>query len=173
MRCRPIATAFVLVLLPLAAGAQPQKPAAETAAPGTVVPPPPAANVPKRFVPGLEWFMNLIQTEHAKLWYAGKARNWRLAEYHLAEIKEIMSDTQDLVPVYKSLPFADMMDAVIVGPIADLEKAVAARNPESFAKGFGQLTAGCNACHKATEHGFIRIRRPAAAGFPNQDFRPH
>ena len=151
------------------ASAQAQTPAA----PKGVIPPPPEAQMPKRFVPGLEWFMNLIQTEHAKVWYAGQARNWRLAAYHLAEIKEIMSDTQDLVPVFKNLPFADMMDAVIVGPIGDLEKAIDAKNPKAFAKGYGQLTAACNACHKATGHGFIHIQRPAGAGFPNQDFKPH
>lgn len=167
MHRRLIATAFILALLPLAAPAQPDK------QPKDVIPPPPEANMPKRFVPGLEWFMTMIQSEHAKLWYAGQARNWRLAEYQLAEIKEIMSDTQDLVPVFKNLPFADMMDAVIVGPIGDLEKAIDARDPQAFAKGYGRLTAACNDCHRATGNGFIRIQRPGGPGFPNQDFRPH
>ncbi len=157
-RCS-IVIVLALALLPLTASAQSQAPA--------------VPEVPKAFVPGLEWFMNMIQTEHAKLWYAGKARNWRLAEYQLAEIKEIMSDTQDLVPVYKNLPFADMMDAVIVGPIGELEKAIEAKNPKAFAKGYGELTGACNACHQATEHGYIRIQRPAGPGFPTQDFRPH
>ncbi len=84
-----------------------------------------------------------------------------------------MSDTQDLVPVFRNLPFADMMDAVIVGPIGDLEKAIETRNPKAFAKGYDQLTAACNACHQATGHAFIRIQRPADPGFPNQDFQPH
>lgn len=151
MSRRLIVAVAMLALLPLAASAQ----------------------SPKRFVPGLEWFMNMIQTEHAKLWYAGHARNWRLAEYQLAEIKEIMSDTQDLVPVFKSLPFADMMDAVIVGPIGNLEKAIDAKNPKAFAKGYDKLTAACNDCHRATGNGFLRIQRPSGPGFPNQDFRPH
>ena len=166
---RLIAFALLLAVSPLGASAQAPVPAA----PKGVIPPPPEAHMPKPFVPGLEWFMNMIQTEHAKLWYAGEARNWRLAAYQLAEIKEIMSDTQDLVPVFKSLPFADMMDAVIVGPIAGLEKAIDAKNPKAFAKGYGRLTAACNACHQATGNGFIVIQRPSGRGFPNQDFRPH
>ena len=159
MRRRIIITALAVALLPLAASAQAPKPAAPEA--------------PKQFVPGLEWFMNMIQTEHAKLWYAGKARNWKLAEYQLGEIKEIMSDVQDLVPVFKDLPLADMMDAVITGPIRDLEKAIDAKDPKAFAKGYGQLTAACNACHQATGNGFVVIQRPVGPGFPNQDFRPH
>lgn len=169
---RLIVAVFAAALLPLAVGAQAQNPADKPAAPAEIIPPPPEANVPKRFVPGLVWFMNLIQTEHAKLWYAGEAGNWKLAQYHLAEIKEVMSEVQDFVPVYKSLPFADMMDAVIVGPIGNLEKAIDAKDAAAFAERYDGLTAACNACHKATDHDFIRIRRPAAAGFPNQDFEP-
>ena len=129
-------------------------------------------NVPKRFLPGLEWFMNLIQAEHAKLGYAGEAGNWPLAAYQLAEIKEIMGDVQDLVPTFRSLPFADMLDTVITGPIADLEKAIDARDAKAFATGYDKLTTACNACHQAVGNGFIVIRRPAPGGFPNQDFRP-
>ena len=70
-------------------------------------------NVPKTYVPGLEQFMNVILTEHNKLWFAAKARNWRLADYQLGEIKEVMGDVQDLVPTFKNLPLADMLDAVI------------------------------------------------------------
>ena len=131
------------------------------------------AHAPARYVPGIEQFMNVIQSEHAKLWYAGRARNWPLAAYQLAEIKELMSDVQDLVPTFKNLPFADMLDAVITGEIAQLEKALDAKNAQAFAAGYGKLTAACNACHQTTGNGFIVIQRPAAPGFPNQDFKPH
>ncbi len=70
----------------------------------------------KNYVPGLEQFMGVIQNEHAKLWYAGQARNWELAAYQLGEIKEVMSDVQDLVPTFKNLPLAQMLDSVITGP---------------------------------------------------------
>jgi hypothetical protein len=130
------------------------------------------ADVPKRFLPGLEWFMNLIQTEHAKLWYAGEAGNWPLAAYQLAEMKEIMGDVQDLVPTFRNLPLGDMMDAVVTGPIVDLEKAIEGRNAAAFAAGFDGLSAACNACHQAIGNAFIAVRRPAPGGFSNQDFRP-
>jgi hypothetical protein len=120
---------------------------------------PPAA--PKAYLPGLEQFMGVIQNQHAKLWYAGEARNWPLAAYQLGEIKEVMSDVQDIVPVFKNLPLAKMLDAVITTEIAELEKAIDAKD-----------AAACNACHQATENGFIVIQRPARGGFPNQDFTP-
>jgi len=128
---------------------------------------------PKVYIPGLEQFMNVILTEHNKLWFAGRARNWPLAAYELGEIKEVMSDVQDYVPVFKSLPLAEMMDAVVVKEIADLEKAIEAKDQKAFAVGFDRLTAACNACHQGTENGFVVIKRPTRPAFTNQDYRPH
>jgi hypothetical protein len=168
------AVAFVALLAPLSALAQTPKPS--PAPPATSAPPaaalPPAKDAPKAYVPGLEQFMNVIQSEHAKLWYAGSARNWPLAAYQLGEIKEVMSDAQDLVPTFKNLPLDKMLDAVITGEIAELEKAIDAQDEPKFTAGYGKLTQACNACHQATGNGFVVIQRPVGQAFPNQDFRP-
>jgi hypothetical protein len=126
----------------------------------------------KTYVPGIEQFMNVIQTEHAKLWFAGSARNWELAAYQLGEIKEIMSDVEDLYPKFKDLPLGKMLDDVITGPIAETEKALDAKDFAKFSAGYGKLTDACNTCHQATGNGFIVIQRPSGQAFPNQDFRP-
>jgi mono/diheme cytochrome c family protein len=161
MLTRRIVLVILSLLLPLAAAAQAPKSA-----------PPEGAHAAKSYVPGLEQFMNVIQNEHAKLWYAGQARNWPLAAYQLAEIKEVMSDAQDLVPTFKNLPLADMLDAVVTGEIAALEKAIDRKDAAAFTAGFDKLTAACNGCHQATGNGFIVIRRPSGPAFPNQDFSP-
>lgn len=129
--------------------------------------------VSKAYVPGLEQFMNLILIEHNKLWFAAKARNWPLAEYELGEIKEIMGDVQDLVPTFKNLPLADMLDAVITKEITALEKAIEAKDHRGFTVGYDKLTQACNACHQGTENGFVVIKRPTQPTFTNQDYRPH
>jgi hypothetical protein len=202
MSLRTAMLAFAALVFPLAAAAQsppaesavPHPPGAHEPAPSPSHPPgahepappsmpsvphpagvhmnEPGSAAPKTYIPGLEQFMGFIQSEHAKLWYAGRAHNWPLAAYELGEIKEVMSDVQDLVPVFRDMPLADMLDAVITGEIAQLEKAIDAKDPKAFAGGFDKLTAACNACHKATQNGFIRIRRPKARAFPNQDFAP-
>jgi hypothetical protein len=164
--------AFAAFLVPLACLAQARKPSPPVSAPSALPPPRTPAESPKTYIPGLEHFMNLIQTEHAKLGYAGNARNWALAAYQLAEIKEIMSDVQDLVPTFKDLPLERMLDAVIIGPIAEVEKALDAKDFAGFSAGYDKLTQACNSCHQATANGFIIIRRPARPGFPNQDFKP-
>jgi len=176
---RLLAAALLSVSLPLVASAQ-TPPAAS--APAQPAPPPAAApaapapavpEMPKVYIPGLEQFMNVILTEHNKLWFAARARNWPLAGYELGEIKEVMGDVQDLIPVFKNLPLDEMLDAVITKEIADLEKAIEAKDFKNFAAGYDKLNAACNACHQATENEFIVVKRPTRPAFTNQDYRPH
>jgi hypothetical protein len=140
--------------------------------PAQKVPAAPSQELPKTYIPGLGEFMGRIQVDHAKLWLAGEARNWQLAEYQLTELKEVFSDVQDLVPRYQNLPVGDMIDAIITGTINDLEKAIGARDFGKFSVGFDKLTEACNSCHQAANRGFITIKRPAQSNFSNQDFTP-
>jgi hypothetical protein len=158
MQRRTICLALAALLLPLAAGAQ--------------SPPPAEPKAPKAYIPGIEQFMNVIQSEHAKLWYATSARNWELAAYQLGEIKEIMLDVEDLYPTFKNLPLNKMLDAVITGEIAQAEKALDAKDFQKFSAAYDKLTQACNSCHQATGNGFIVMQRPVGQAFPNQDFRP-
>jgi len=173
MRCRIFLTLAALLLPPPAIAQTPPPVSAPPAVAPPAAPRPEGSHEAKSYTPGIEQFMNVIQTEHAKLWYAASVRNWQLSAYQLGEIKEIMSDVQDLYPTFKNLPLGKMLDNVITGPIAELEKALDAKDFGKFSAGYGKLTDACNACHQATGMGFIVIQRPANAGFPNQDFRPH
>jgi hypothetical protein len=116
--------------------------------------------------------MGRIQTDHAKLWLAGEARNWELAEYQLGELKEVFSDVQDLVPRYQNIPVGEMIDAIITGTITDLENAIATRDFGKFSTAFDDLTTACNSCHQAANRAFIAIRRPTQSNFSNQEFSP-
>ena len=126
----------------------------------------------KTFVPGIEQFMGVMQNQHVKLWFAARANNWDLADFQIGEIKELLGDVQDLYPKFKSMPFADMIDAVIVGPVVDVEKAVAAKDGTKFSAAFDKLTAACNSCHEAVGVGFVVIQRPTVNPFSNQNFAP-
>jgi hypothetical protein len=132
----------------------------------------PSHDLPKTYLPGLGDFMGRIQTDHAKLWLAGEARNWELAEYQLGELKEVFSDVQDLVPRYQNIPVGDMIDAIITGTVTDLEGAIATHDFGKFSAAFDHLTTACNSCHQAANRGFIVIRRPTQSNFSNQDFAP-
>ena len=48
----------------------------------------PAASGAEQYLPRLGDIMNLVQVRHAKLWFAGQAKNWDLAGYELAQLKQ-------------------------------------------------------------------------------------
>lgn len=163
-----VAAAVIAAMSPVVVLAQSAPPPAAQEAPKPDSKP---AEVPKTYLPGLEVFMGTIQRQHEKLWFAGRARNWELTAYQLGEMKEVMGVVQDLVPKYKELPIADMIDAVITGPIVEMEKAIESKNYRGFVASFDKITAACNSCHEGAERGFIKLRRPVHNPYSNQVFR--
>ena len=57
-------------------------------------------------------------------------------------------------------------------PLAALQKAIDGKDSAAFAAAFDNLSAGCNACHHALDHGFIAIGRPASLPYSDQSFTP-
>jgi cytochrome c553 len=119
------------------------------------------------YQPKLGDIMGATQLRHFKLWYAGKEKNWGLANYELAQIKDSFSDAMTFYP---GLPVADMTP--MVKPAAAIAAAIKAKDSGKFAAAFGELTTACNACHQAQGLGFIVIKIPSASPFSNQSFAP-
>lgn len=126
----------------------------------------------KPYEPGLVEFMAHVQSHHAKLWLAGNARNWDLADYQADELKELLEDIAKRIPVYKDVPVGKMIESTTMAPIGDIEAAIKTRDSKAFATAFDRLTMACNACHEAANRSFIVIQRPASSAFPNQSFAP-
>jgi hypothetical protein len=124
------------------------------------------------YTPGLVEFMMAVQSHHSKLWLAGSARNWELADYQVDELKELLEDIAKRVPDYKGTPVGKMIEAVTMPPISDIESAIKNRDGAKFMAAFDRLTAACNACHEAANRSFIVVQRPATSPFPNQSFAP-
>jgi hypothetical protein len=122
--------------------------------------------------PGLAEIMMATQTRHSKLWLAGNARNWDLADYQIDELKEGLEDAVKLVPNYKGVPVGSMIENLMMTPIGEVETAIKERDRTKFAAAFEKLTAACNSCHQGSNRGFIVIQRPATSSFPNQSFAP-
>lgn len=126
----------------------------------------------KPYAPGLVEFMMHVQSHHTKLWLAGNARNWELADYQVDELKELLEDIAKRVPKYKDVLVGQMVESTTMPTIGDVENAIKVRDFAKFTAAFDKLTAACNACHEAANRGFIVIQRPATSPFPNQSFGP-
>ena len=130
----------------------------------------PATPAKPAFTPGLGEFMTFTQIRHAKLWLAGTASNWDLADYEIDELKEGLEDVVKYVPTYKDMPVGPMIESTIMTPISEVEQAIKARDRNKFTTAFDKLTQACNTCHRSANRAFIVIQRPASSAFPNQSF---
>jgi hypothetical protein len=109
--------------------------------------------------------MAFQQERHLKLWLAGRAGNWPLADYEIGKLKDGFADIDNLIG-------GDTVGKAVGAPIAALEQAIESKNRDSFARAFDQLTGGCNSCHRVLDHAFIVIQRPEASPYGNQSFAP-
>jgi hypothetical protein len=118
------------------------------------------------YTPGLGEFMSGIQVHHEKLWFAGDAQNWKLANFEIGEIRESLDDIQRFCtdrPEIASIP-------MILPPMDSISKAVAQQDLPRFKAAFTLLTNTCNNCHRATKHEFNVIQIPTTSPFSNQVF---
>jgi hypothetical protein len=69
----------------------------------------------------------------------------------------------------RSMNVADLINATIKVPMADVGVAIKSGDAVKFAGAYAQPTAICNACHQSTNH-IVVIKVPKASAHPDQDF---
>ena len=118
------------------------------------------------YVLSLGDIMTVVQLRHAKVWYAAQLGNWRLAAYELGRLDASLGQAAQLYP---DLPASATTGAKLSTDA--VSKAVEAKDLARFTETFEQMTAACNACHKAADRGFIVIRAPTRfSPYSNQVF---
>ena len=118
------------------------------------------------YKPGLGEFMLNIQIHHAKLWFAGKNKNWKLAEFELNEITETLEAIQKYEKERK-----EIQSLPVVHPAMDsVKSAISQQNLNLFLRNFTFLTNTCNACHQSVKFDFNVVQIPSSPPFTNQNF---
>ena len=116
--------------------------------------------------PGLGEFMMGIQVHHAKLWFAGKNQNWRLADFEIHEIMESLDDIKLFATDRKETAFIPMLDPAL----DSINHAIEAKDSQAFKNSFVFLTNTCNNCHTAVHFDFNIVGIPNTVPFSNQLF---
>jgi hypothetical protein len=116
-------------------------------------------------LPHLSDIMVKQQMRHIKLWFAGDAGNWPLADHEIDQLKDGFDDVAKLLG-------GDIAQQHVGGAISRLEKAIEGRDHEAFESAFDGLSTGCNACHRTLDHAFIVIQRPVLLPYGDQNFSP-
>jgi len=123
-----------------------------------------------RYVVGLGEIMTVTQMRHAKLWFAGNARNWRLAEYELDELEEGFDDVIKYHPTLNTFPIASLLNVFTDQPLTALKDAIESEDDQRFSDAFSELTAACNSCHQAVNREYIVIKTPSVSPVVNQRY---
>jgi cytochrome c556 len=111
----------------------------------------------------LSGMMGQQQMRHIKLWFAGDAGNWPLADYEIDGLKQGFEDIARLLG-------DDIAQEHVGAAVSALEKAVDGKDHDAFVVAFDRLSAACNACHQTLDHAFIVIQRPAVLPYGDQNF---
>jgi hypothetical protein len=119
------------------------------------------------YVPRLGDIMNMAQTRHMKLWFAGKSANWELAAYEARQLKASLAEAASL---YQGIPVTNI--TTMAEPVQAVADAIEAKDAKRFLKAYGDLTMGCNGCHQSIGRGFITMRVPDVSPFGDQQFMP-
>jgi len=98
---------------------------------------------------------------HIDLYWAGQDANWGAAAYELQKMRLAIENGLERRPkrATSARPF-------LAEPLAAIEEAVAARDPQRFAARFQDLTVGCNDCHVTEQVPFFEIRPPESRVSP-------
>jgi hypothetical protein len=118
------------------------------------------------YKPGLGEFMSSIQVHHAKLWFAGKNNNWKLADFEIHEIMEAVEDIQ-----HYAADREEVKELPMLQPALDsVSSAINKQDKNLFNKDFIILTSTCNNCHRAVHYEFNTVKIPESAPYSNQEF---
>jgi hypothetical protein len=119
------------------------------------------------YKPGFGEFMSSIQVHHAKLWFAGKNQNWKLADFEMREIGETLNAIQE----YETEREESKKVGILKPALDSVNDAIHKQSPELFNSSYLLLTNTCNFCHKEVDFGFNIVKIPETPPFSNQAFK--
>ncbi len=159
------ASASIIAVAQNTAPAGDAPPAAPAARPGGV-------NV-LDFRPAMDDLMTmLVQPRHIKLYYAGQAKNWKLAGFEANELRGALTRIGRTIPTYRNVGVDMAVNSIFADKLKAVEAAIKAADSAQFTATYAELTQACNSCHQGLEHPFLKIVVPDAANYPDQDFHP-
>lgn len=123
--------------------------------------------VANAYKPGFGEFMSSVQAHHAKLWFAGENRNWKLADFEIHEMMEAI----DAIQKYETEREESKMITMINPALDSVNSAVDRHDPVLFRNAYAFLTNTCNNCHRTTNFEFNVVKIPDSSSFRNQDFK--
>jgi hypothetical protein len=111
------------------------------------------------------------------LWFAGRAKNWPLAQFYYGDARGRLRLALRIQPVRRissgDLALQPLLDGLEKGAWAQLGEALAAKNVRQFESAYRATLVSCEGCHAAAEKPYLRLRVPRVPAEPMVDFAAH
>lgn len=117
----------------------------------------------------LIYHMSFISRYSKKLYFAGEAENWELADIYSHEIEEISEDIIARNEEHNGINISELMESMLLPQVESVEEAIDNGDREMFLDRYNVMIQSCNQCHTATDYGAVKITVPETNPF-NQDF---
>jgi hypothetical protein len=125
----------------------------------------------KEVIPSQSHTMTDVGFQFANLWFAGRNKNWPLADFYFGETRQHISWTILIRPVRKGAngenvdlqPIFAMIDS---GPLTKLRQSIDERDSEQFAASYRQTLNACHSCHIASGKPYLRLHIPVVPPQP-------
>jgi hypothetical protein len=120
----------------------------------------------KEVVPSQSHTMTDVGYQFANLWFAGKHKNWPLADFFLNESKQHIVWTIRIRPVRRnpdggSIDIRALFEGLQGGALKELTQSIADKNEVAFTASYKKMLEACYSCHQASAKPFLRPMIPA------------
>lgn len=117
----------------------------------------------------LIYHMSFISRYAKKLYFAGEAENWELADIYSHEIEEISEDIVARGEMHDGIDISQLMKSMLLPQVERVEVAIDSGDREMFLDRYNVMIQTCNQCHDASDYGAVKVTVPETNPF-NQDF---
>jgi hypothetical protein len=122
----------------------------------------------RQLIPTNSTIMMDVQWHWTNLWWAGKKRNWPLAQYYFNEARGHIQQLVRKNPTIRNqidgtdIALQGIFDGIDTSSLAMVKDAIAKKDAGAFEKNYKVMLESCYSCHKSVGRPYIRPQMPTA-----------
>jgi hypothetical protein len=122
----------------------------------------------RQLIPTNSTIMMDVQWHWTNLWFAGKRRNWPLAQYYFNEARGHIQQLVRKNPTIRNqvdgtdVELQGIFDGIDTSSLQMVKDAIAKKDGVEFEKDYKVMLESCYACHKSVGRPYIRPQIPTA-----------
>jgi len=175
MQSRVMIVALSFILLTTLSGCEQTSPAASSQTPPENL----AARVKalEDLLPSQSHMMADVGDHFTNLWFAGRAENWPLADFYLAETRSHLRWAVRRIPIRKDnqgrdINLGNILEAFENSQLTQLKRTIDGKDRTAFERVYKESLTVCYSCHTAASKPYLRPQVPTEPSSRIMNFDP-